>query len=186
MLQHRNSKWQLCSFYKRTPILFFHGLALHKMPAALKCSQSLGLSKPTHDVLYWLWCHYADWCSHHTKRSNIGSSRSSLPFFCRNFHTWRRLYCTLWWPTHPTNYWFERLSAKCSDHRLREFWSSAYTPDMKWFLEFRSFVESFAGSEGKSCANMAAALDQWTWSYTQNRILLREDFATTFEYPWLM
>ena len=54
-----------------------------------------------------------------------------------------------------------------------------------WFYHGRrSFVEFRSGSEDRNCANKATVLDQWMYTYTQNRILHHEDCPAGSLYPW--
>ena len=54
-----------------------------------------------------------------------------------------------------------------------------------WFYHGRrSFVEFRSGSEDRNCANKATVLDQWMYTYTQNRILHHEDCPARSLNPW--
>ena len=54
-----------------------------------------------------------------------------------------------------------------------------------WFYHGRrSLVEFRSGNEDRNCANKATALDQWMYTYTQNRILHHEDYPARSLYPW--
>ena len=140
------------------------------MLVALKCSQSPDVESflvTAHGVLYKLWCHHANWCSHHTPKSTALKTIKTVLALFVPISTLNQVAVVL-----------RSFIVKTSSRLLIRTFIDVGIQGKQSHLGSHSFVESHSGSEGKSCARKAIVLDPWTCTYTQNKKLLHEDYLT--------